>query len=123
MIFDPTWSIELKIQMLQRYILVNSLAYYELNENIHPDYVYDANAVQLAMLMRTYPEKALKTRYAACFYDFCGDDDSSHYVSGFDLLQRLRESDYDLYECVYSQANAVLNIKRRMKNTTMRFRR
>ena len=42
MIFSKQFTDKEKIQLLQRSILVNSYAYYELNENILSDYQYDA---------------------------------------------------------------------------------
>ena len=41
-----------KIQLLQRSILVNSFAYYELDSNILADFQYDDNAKQLAELKK-----------------------------------------------------------------------
>ena len=48
--FHKPFSIVEQIQMLERSILVNSFAYYELNENILSDFQYDANAIQLSEL-------------------------------------------------------------------------
>ena len=55
--FHKPFSIIEQIQLLERSILVNSFAYYELNENILSDFQYDANAIQLSELKRDYPEE------------------------------------------------------------------
>ena len=50
--FRIPYNVVEKIQLLQRSILVNSFAYYELNQNILTDFQYDANAMQLEELLR-----------------------------------------------------------------------
>lgn len=104
--FTPTE----RIQLLQRSILVNSFAYYELNENILTDFQYDANAQQLAEMKKQYPEEFKRSRYYVYFHDYCTDDDNVHYTSGFDLLERLKK-DTDLYRRVWMDATWALELK------------
>ena len=85
-----------KIQLLQRSILVNSFAYYELNENILTDFQYDANAKQLEELAKAHPDDFRRSRYYEYFQDFFGDD-GIHMTSGFDLIERVRKKDAGLY--------------------------
>lgn len=105
--FTPTE----RIQLLQRSILVNSFSYYELNENILTDYQYDNNAKQLAELKREYPEEFKRSRYYPYFHDYCSDVENAHYTSGFDLLERVRKNDPQLYRYLHMDAAAALDNK------------
>lgn len=93
-----------KIQLLQRSILVQSYAYYELNANILPDYKYDANTRQLLELKNSAPEAYQKSRYRKYFEDFESG-------TGFDLTGKLR-SNRKLFENVARDAHLALKLKR-----------
>jgi hypothetical protein len=108
--FNKPFTIMEQIQLLQRSILVNSFAYYELNENILSDHQYDANALQLAGLRAQYPEEFRRSRYHDYFYDFCSDGVA--YTSGFDLLERVRKKDAELYRFIRIDAHMALDMKR-----------
>jgi hypothetical protein len=110
--FHKPFSILEKIQLLQRSILVNSFAYYELDENILSDFQYDDNAKQLAELRRQYPDEFDKSAYNAYFYDYSAEDDKTHYTSGFDLLSRVKTSDKDLYRRLRIDAIMALENKK-----------
>lgn len=99
-----------KIQLLQRSILVNSYAYYELNNNLLSDFAYDANAKQLVDLMRSCPNEAKKSRYRKYFRDYCPESDDIHYTSGFDLIARLQK-DKKLFKIVSHDAYLALKYK------------
>ena len=100
-----------KIQLLQRSILVNSFAYYELNENLLSDFQYDANARQLAELKRQYPDEFERSKYYPYFHDYCSEDDNAHYTSGFDLLERVRRKDPKLYRYLHMDAAMASDMK------------
>lgn len=100
-----------KIQLLQRSILVNSFAYYELDSNILADHVYDANAKQLAELKKQYPEEFLRSRYYEYFHDFCCEEDGTTNTSGFDLIERVRKADPRLYRYIHLDAALALDLK------------
>lgn len=102
-----------KIQLLQRSILVNSFAYYELNENILTDFQYDANAKQLAELKKQYPEEFKRSRYHLYFHDYCSEEDGTVNTSGFDLLERVRKSDKQLHRHLHIDAMLALDLKQR----------
>ena len=108
--FDQPFSALEKIQLLQRSILVNSFAYYEMNENILSDFQYDDNAKQLAELKNEYPEEFKRSRYYEYFYDFCNDD-GMHNTSGFDLLRKIEKQDPDLYRHIWIDAALALDLK------------
>lgn len=93
-----------KIQLLQRSILVNSYAYYELNENILSDYQYDMNTRQLLELKKTAPDAYKQSRYYKYFNNFESG-------TGFDLTSRL-EKDKKLYKIVAHDAHLALQHKK-----------
>lgn len=111
--FNKPFNIVEKIQLLQRSILVNSFAYYELNENILSDFQYDANAMQLVELMKKHPEESKRSRYYEYFHDYCPTDEDVHYTSGFDLLERVRKNDKDLYRRLHLDAVNALDLKQK----------
>jgi NAD-dependent DNA ligase len=108
--FHEPFTILEQIQLLQRSILVNSYAYYELNENILSDFEYDANALQLVDLMREYPKEAKKSRYRKYFHDYCPSTNDGHYTSGFDLIARLQKNK-SMYRIVSHDAHLALKYK------------
>ena len=110
--FHKPFSIVEQIQLLERSILVNSFAYYELNENILSDFQYDANAIQLSELKRDCPDEFKRSKYYDYFYDYCQDSDV-HYTSGFDLIERVRKADEDLYRRIWMDAALALDLKNR----------
>ena len=105
MIFSKHFTDKEKIQLLQRSILVNSYAYYELNENILSDYQYDANTRQLLELRGSSPEAYRKSKYYRYFDNFESG-------TGFDLTGRLRKN-RKLYEKVARDANLALRLKKK----------
>lgn len=100
-----------KIQLLQRSILVNSFAYYEMNENILSDFQYDDNAKQLAELKKEYPEEFKRSRYYDYFHDYCSDVDGTINTSGFDLLRKIEKQDKELYRHIWIDAVLALDLK------------
>lgn len=104
MIFSKQFTDKEKIQLLQRSILVNSYAYYELNENILSDYQYDSNARQLLELKRLAPDAWKKSRYYRYFENFESG-------TGFDLSSRIRKN-RKLYNQVSRDAYLALRLKK-----------
>lgn len=107
--FHEPFTIIERIQLLQRSILVNSFAYYELNENILTDFQYDANARQLEELVKQHPDEFKRSRYYTYFNDFY--DAGEHATSGFDLLERVRKNDNELYRHIWMDAIWALDLK------------
>lgn len=114
--FHQPFNVVEKIQLLQRWILVQSFAYYELNENIASDFQYDANARQLAELKKEHLGEFKRSRYYDIFHDYCTDVDGAHYTSGFDLLERVKKTDDQLYRYIWMDAVNALDQKRRRSN-------
>lgn len=98
-----------RIQLLQRWILVQSFAYYELNINIATDFQYDANARQLEELVKQHPDEFKHSKYYTYFHDFYDSDE--HATSGFDLLERVRKADKELYRHIWIDAVMALDLK------------
>lgn len=109
MIFADRFTVQEKIELLQRSILVNSYAYYELNENILTDFQYDANTRMLRQLKREFPEEYSKSRYFKYFEHFESG-------TGFDMMGMLAK-DKELSAQVYRDAALSLDIKGRRGDT------
>lgn len=109
--FHKPYSVVEKIQLLQRWILVQSFCYYELNENCATDFAYDSNAKQLTELKKEHPEEFKRSRYYDIFHDYC--QDGVQYTSGFDLLNRVKKADEKLYRHIWMDAVNALELKKR----------
>lgn len=73
-----------KIEYAERYILIHSIIYYEMNNNIISDKKFDKKARSLVKLIEKYPKSSKKSEYYPAFYDFDGS-------TGFHLIGRLSE--------------------------------
>lgn len=82
------WDEKTKIEYIQRRILVYSIAYYELNDNIVSDKYYDELSKQLVVLQNKNQSVVKETQYGYVFKDFDGS-------TGFDLYHRLNKDDKD----------------------------
>lgn len=112
--YNKPFNFAERIQLLERSILVNSFAYYILDDNILSDFQYDDNAKELAELKKEHPEDFKRSRYYEYFKDYCNDEDMV-YTSGFDLLEKVRKADYDLYSRLHEDASMALRLKYNMK--------
>ena len=112
--YNKPFNFAERIQLLERSILVNSFAYYILDDNILSDFQYDDNAKELAELKKNHPEDFKRSRYYEYFKDYCNDEDMV-YTSGFDLLEKVRKADYDLYSRLHEDASTALRLKYSMK--------
>lgn len=102
--FSREFTDKEKIQLLQRSILVDSFAYYELDQNILADYQYDANTRQLLALKESAPEAYKKSRYSRYFDNFESG-------TGFDLTSRIKKNK-KLYNDVARDAHLALKLKK-----------
>lgn len=83
---SPYWFEWEKIQLLQRWILVHSFLYYNMNESIVDDEAFDNNCKQLVEMQEANESEFDKTKYRYVFEDFDGS-------TGFHLTSRLNKSD------------------------------
>lgn len=82
--FPRRWDKITCINFLQRKIILNCIAYYELNSSPISDKNYDELSKQLVELQKDVNIK--DTQYGYIFYDFDG-------TTGFDLFNRLTDKD------------------------------
>nr|WP_296955073.1 hypothetical protein [uncultured Mediterraneibacter sp.] len=87
------------IDFLQRFIIVHSHIYYNLNRNVISDRVYDSRAKELTMYKEDYPELWKSSMYHKQF----GDDYNG--CTGFDLYDGL---DDDEKKKIHRIASSVL---------------
>lgn len=102
MIFkNPYFTNAEKCNMLQRWLIVHSILYYERDSSVISDFDYDANVKQLLNLMSEMSKQELKkTRFWYVFKDFDGS-------TGFYFYKRLTEQDRDLLN---RDANILLKV-------------
>lgn len=84
--FNENMTMVDRIDSLARWIMVNSIIYYELNNNIVTDRMYDDNSKVLAVLIKEHPQYSKQCYYWYVIHDFDGN-------TGFDLKDRLTEFD------------------------------
>lgn len=84
---NPKFTVKDKIELLQRFILINSYLYYELGLTIISDHRFDDECRQLCSLKLEHPEEYKNARYSYAMMDFDGS-------TGFDLMGKLNENDY-----------------------------
>jgi len=86
---NPYFTIEEKLSLLQRWILVHSMLYYRFNSAIATDQRFDDTCKQYIELRNTNP--FAKGRYDYAFEGFDGS-------TGFDLESKLSKEDHWLVE-------------------------
>ena len=84
--FPESMKTKTRIEFLERYILVHSYLYYNMNESVISDKKFNKRARLLASKIEKYSVKIYGTQYGYVFYDFDG-------TTGFDLYDRLDEKD------------------------------
>lgn len=97
-------SIQDYIDFLQRYIIVHSYIYYEMNSNVITDREYDEKAKELVMLKEKYPELWKSSMY----YKQFGDDYTG--ATGFTLYHDLDERQKKIIHCI---VNCIFRQERR----------
>lgn len=87
------------IDFLQRYIIVHSYIYYELNDNVISDRQYDVKARELARLKNEYPDLWRKSEY----YKQFGDDynGSTGFTFWYDLDNRQQKIIKGIVNSIY----------------------
>ena len=93
--FNVYWTDKMKIDFLQRVVLIHSYLYYERDTTLWSDKKYDEVVKQLTIIQKQKTEQWIKqnTQYGYCFYDFDG-------TTGFDLWSRLKEEDRLLIKAI-----------------------
>lgn len=79
-----------KIELLQRWILFQSVCYYDYDDTIVEDKVYDDNVKQLLRLMKQNKNILSQSKYSNLFEDFDGS-------TGFHFVKKLQNENLELY--------------------------
>lgn len=82
------------INFLQRFIIVHSYIYYELNDNVISDKDYDTKAKELVKYKNEYPELWKSSEY----YKQFGDDYNG--ATGFSLYHELNEHQKEIIQSI-----------------------
>jgi hypothetical protein len=88
---NPYWTVTTRIQTLQRWILVHSFIYYDLNSSIVPDHMFDDNSRQLAYFKKKRPLDWKRAKYSYAMKDFDGG-------TGYGFVDKLNYEDRLLIE-------------------------
>jgi hypothetical protein len=83
---NPYWGNKTKIELLERWLIVESYVYYDLSDSLVDDSIFDANALQLVQMMKDYADDFKESFYYKTFKGFDGS-------TGFDLMDRLEKQD------------------------------
>jgi NAD-dependent DNA ligase len=84
----PYWSTATKLDLLAKWILIHSAIYYEYNDNIVTDQMYDDNCYQMVELMKQAKKEGVKPSDTQWCYAFKGFDGST----GFHLMMNLTKA-------------------------------
>lgn len=83
MLYHGPLSTQEYINFLQRFVIVNSYIYYEMNDNAISDMLYDKRAKELVALKNRFPDFWKTSEY----YEQFGDDYNG--ATGFTLFHSL----------------------------------
>lgn len=94
MTFPDNWTVVDKLNYLQRMVLLHSIIYYDMNENVISDEYYNKLTRILAKKVLQYRERPLfrKTMYWYVFEDYTNGS------TGFDLTHKLKKKDREYLE-------------------------
>jgi len=83
-----------KIELLQKWILVHSFIYYELNDNIATDEMFDNNCKQLkSIMLKAGKEICKRSKYYLHFKGYQKSETNSTYY----IINRLNKSEQHWY--------------------------
>ena len=83
------WSGKMKVEWLQRFILLHSIIYYKLDDSCITDNDFDIISKQYLKMSKNLNLNELRaTHYYYCMDDFDGN-------TGFDIIERLNREDYE----------------------------
>lgn len=90
-----------KFNMLEDWILIHSILYYDYNVNIVSDYIYDNNMKQLYRMIQEYPKSFKKSKLYKTYKEFAGS-------TGYDLRKRCLELQKKEFERIESNAKLLM---------------
>lgn len=91
----------MEMDSLQRWILIHSIIYYELNYSVVLDSVFDNNCKDLIELIKSNPDIHKDTDLYYVFKDFDGSTGFDLYsqLCGSDKIKYMREAEHALRVC------------------------
>lgn len=101
---NPYLTEKEKIELLSKWIIIQSLVYYEFDFNLVADEIYDNNSKLFLKLILVYPQEFKSSKYYHILHDFKG--------SGYYIYSRLTDEEAKEYE---NLINYVLKLQRREK--------
>lgn len=87
--FKGNFTIQDKIEVLQRWILVSSVLYYDMDSPVVSDHMYDSNSRQLYEMKVNNPKEWQRARYTHAMNDFDGS-------TGFGFADKLNKREREL---------------------------
>lgn len=99
--FPRRWSLQDKVEFLQRKIIINSILYYYRDTNFISDNQFDEISAYLVSLQSQIDIE--ETMYGYIFYDFDG-------TTGFHLYDRLTEKDKNYLDNI---VNHILSLSKK----------
>lgn len=101
---NPYLTEKEKIELLSKWIIIQSLIYYEYDSNLVSDETYDHNSKVFLELILVNPGEFKSSKYYHILHDFKG--------SGYYIYSRLTDEEAKEYE---NLINYVLKLQRREK--------
>ena len=98
---NPYLTEKEKIELLSKWIIIQSLIYYEYDSNLVSDETYDHNSKAFLELILVHPEVFKSSKYYHILHDFKG--------SGYYIYSRLNDGEAREYE---NLINYVLKLQR-----------
>ena len=99
--FPPYISTLSKLNMLEDWVLIHSIIYYDYDSNIAKDFVYDRNQEQLYDLIVKNQKEFKKSRLYRTYKNFNGS-------TGYDLKKRCQKFQPKEFERVSSNAKLLM---------------
>lgn len=90
---NPYWSDKDKIELLSKWIIVQSIVYYRLGTSHVDDFKFDSNSKQLVKLMKHNSKASKASKWYYVMYDFDG-------TTGFQLYDRLNKKHKEELEII-----------------------
>ena len=76
---NPYWTNVDKLNLLSNWILVQSVLYYELDNSVVPDWMFDNNCKQYRQLAQDYPHSFKLSKDKYIFKDYIKEGQTSTY--------------------------------------------
>lgn len=99
---NPYFTDQSKLDLLARWLIVHSIIYYELNDSVVSDAMFDNNCKQYVALAKANPQAKKLSAYGNIMKGFDGS-------TGFDLYTRCKKVNREVANKLWGDANYVLS--------------